>query len=730
MNDLRQMLYIKGRIGKVLEAIRKEGIPDPAAEPDRALIHAHAVFQYGDLPQALRIYSAVPPHPDYDAERLWGLAKTLSRMGDLEQAKRLLDEALVKNPPDWLLPHIYNTWVSIHLLEGNFEEGYRAIEQGIAASEREPAMVMRWVLEGNRGVMQINQGLHEQAVLTLQRAVKQLLARDAILSAGHALIILGTEFDSQCDQAEAERFLSQAEGLVRESGSKHRLIYLRLAQGNLWVRMGLLDKAERSYEEVGKLLRELPILEFEINLGFFQAHLAFKKGNVSLALRLVRKAKARAREKGLPLFEDWALFHEGSFLVRAGAIREGMEILKPAAAMAERRKELDLLRDISLHLALGCEELGQREEALKWLGRCFAALERSRAFPQILDEREVLVPLLLRLGETLPLTDTLSNLIVQLRHPALLKRLLRHDPPKGKILFVRSLTVHDASPLRIHLKRLRRDELGEVRRASRLLLSGWQQHVGYRVYTLGNFRVFLEGKPFIEGTWRRAGVKRLFLYFLSRPEEWQATEALLETLWEKKNSRPRSPKALWPLYSYLRSLFEPWHLPGMVYVFFLSRRGAYGFFPGERFWIDYQEFERGIKKAEKDQLARNFKEARKAYREALDLYLGDYLEEFPYEDWLRPKRDNLRELYFRGVMRYAALERDSGNLPEARRVLEEALFKDLSRSGCAALLIQILIQMKLTHEAKDWGQRHIQYMKKELKEKPAPEVLEALGKLG
>jgi len=246
---------------------------------------------------------------------------------------------------------------------------------------------------------------------------------------------------------------------------------------------------------------------------------------------------------------------------------------------------------------------------------------------------------------------------------------------------------------------------------------------------LGTLHVLLEGKLLDDRDWIRPVIKRLFLYFLTRPETWIEKEAILEALWVKATPG-ESAGVLKTAFSYLCKALEPWHLPDMEYVFFQSRRGAYGFFPGDRFWMDYQEFERGIKKAEKDQLARNFKEARKAYREALDLYLGDYLEEYPYEDWLRPKRDYLRELYFRGVMRYAALERDSGNLPEARRVLEEALFKDLSRSGCAALLMQVLTQMKLTQQARDWGQRHIKYMKKELKEKPAPEVVEALGKLG
>ena len=105
------------------------------------------------------------------------------------------------------------------------------------------------------------------------------------------------------------------------------------------------------------------------------------------------------------------------------------------------------------------------------------------------------------------------------------------------------------------------------------------------------------------------------------------------------------------------------------------------------------------------------------------------MEEFPYEDWLNPKRDHLRELYFRGVMRYAALERDSGNLHEARRGLEEALFKDLSRSGCAVLLMQVLVQMKLSQEAREWGQRHLKYVTEELKSEPAPEVLETFSKL-
>jgi len=728
MNDLRQMLFEKGRVGRVLDLFRKEGIPDPQTEPDRALLYAHALYLYGDFGQAQRVYSVIPPHPSYEAERLWGLATTLLQTGNLGEVNRLLDEALVHRPPDWLTTRIYATYFGVHRLAGDFEEASRTLEKGIVASEREPAMVMRWVLEGNRGVIESHRGLHEEAILSLGRAVKQLSARDAVLAAGHHLINLAEVCDFLGDFPEAGRYLARAEKLIQESGSMSRLIFLRIVQGGIWKRMDLMEKAGRFYEEARALLREFPIPVYEIMLGLNRASLSFGKGNVSEALRQIREVQGLIREKGLPLFEGIALLYEGSFLVRAGTAEEGLRFLGHAASMAEENKRFGLLSEIALFQAYGHEELKQREEALERMTRCLAAVEASRSFQEVLSEREVLIPLLLRLGDCLPVTDTLSTLIVQLRHPGLVKRLLRHSP-KGKVLFLRSLKVHDARCFRLQFAKLRNDPEKEVRRTSRLILNNWQNHAGYRVYTLGTFRVFLEGKPLTDKDWGQSRVKRLFLYFATHPGEWQATEILIERLLAQSGSRNPRP-ILRPRISELRSLFEPWHLLDMAYAFFQSQRGAYGFFPGERFWMDYQEFEKEIKQAEQAQLKRSFTEARKAYREALNLYLGDYLEEFPYEDFLRPKRDYLRELYFRGVLRYATLERESGNLPEARRVLEEALFKDLSRCDCITLLIQTLAQMKLTQQAKDWGQRHIIYMKKELKEKPAPEVVEALGKLG
>ncbi len=727
MDELKRLLFEKERIREVLDTLEKGGPPDPQNRPDRALLYAHALNQYGDNARAHQLYSAIPHDPALEAERLWGLSSLLLRMGDLAQAGARLEEALGLDPPLWLRLRIYNTQVSLGIYEGRFEDAQALVEKALLESQSEPRLLVHWILEGNRGVLLTQQGHHEEALIALQRGIRHCLALDAVTAAAHQLINLSVVFESLGDPEESARCLERAEPLVRKSGSLYRLAYLRLAQGNAWMRLGRFDLTERLYAEAQQLTEELPSLGLKVSFLASQAELRFRKGDFNEALRLIRRARNIVEEKQLTLYLGECLFHEASFLILSGAVREGLGILGQASRVARSQSKEGLDALIALFFAYGHEELKDRAKALSWFKQCLEAAERTRASAALLSHREVCVSLLLKLGEEVPLTDFLSRFFVQLRHPALLKHFLRRKP-EGKTLFLRTLKVDDSRHYRAELARLKNDPRKEVRHATRLLLESWSKNAGYRVHALGPLRVLFEGKLVSKRDWGRPAVKRLFLLFLTDPERWIETEAIREALW-KKAPAESSANTLKAFYHSLRAVFEPWHLQGMDYAFFQSQRGAYGFFPGERFWIDYREFDLEMRRAEQAHLQRRFKEARKAYREALNLYLGDYLEEFPYEDGLNPRRDSLREAYFRGVLRYAGLEKDSGNLPEARRVLEDALFRDLSRSGCAALLIRVLALMKLTREAREWGQRHIQYLREELKEKPAPEVVDAMKQL-
>jgi tetratricopeptide (TPR) repeat protein len=728
MDDLRQLLFEKGRVGKVLKTLKYSGRPDPASDPSRALLYGHALCLFGDYQQALKIYTAVPPDDGNEAERLWGLGNASLRLGNLKQVGPLLNEALSRNVPSWLGPQIFISLVTFHINLGQFEEAESAIEKGVETAQRGNFLIDQLILEGNRGVVKICQGDYEDAAFRFENVVKPLLIRDSVLAAAHFLINLSSVYQTLGASDKAENCLNKAEELIEESGSRGRLVFLRQVQGNFWIgQKSLLSKAEWAFKEALDLMRELPDAKLEIHISCNLAKIYFEKGDLSAALDLVESAFARAREKGLSVMYDLCLVHLGNFALRSGETEKGIALLLQAREASESIKKWNFYVFEALHLAEGYAELNNRDRALEWLKKCIAGAKQYHMASALYDEKDVLTALLLKIGQDLLPTEFLSRLIIQLRNPVLLKRLLQHKP-EGKVNFLRALKVHDARYFRAQLTKLKDDPVKEVRQTSRLLLNGWQQHAGYRVYTLGSFRVFLEGKMFTHKDWILPGVERLFLFFITHPDEWHTTDSLLETLWRKPHPK-KTLKVLNNLFSYLRSVFEPWHLHDMDYVFFQSRRGAYSFFPGERFWIDSQVFLDTTKSAEKGFFSKNLKETRKTYREALDLYQGDYLKEYPYEDWLNQSRDYLKEVYFRSVLRYATLERESGNLSESRRVLEDALFKDPSRSGCAALLIHVLVQMKLSQEAKDWGKRHVAYMKKELKEKPAPEVVEALSRL-
>lgn len=729
MDELYSLLLEKGRVGKALDVLRRPSPPDPVADSRKALLYAHALSFFGDFTQALRVYSAVPSDRSYDAELLWGRANALIRLGDLTPGKDLLDQALAEKPSGWLLPHCYNTLQIFHSSLGQYDQALRALGQGIEAAEQGSRFVERLMLEGNRGAILWNQGAAEESVFLMEKAARQLLARDSILFAANFLINLSSSLDHLGEPSKAEKILVQAERLIQEAGSTVRLIFLKRVQGDLLEREGFLDKAGQAYREALDLLKEFPVPQLEVQVSSNLAHLHFEKGNLRAALDLIQKAGALAREKNLQFLEDSCLGYEGRFSLRTGATEQALSLLHRSCELAESKGQWIIYCYSSLFLAEGYEELRDRARSLEWLKKCLAETERNHLLPVLLPEKGVLGPLLLKVGEELPPSEFLSEVVVQLRHPALLKRLIKRSP-RGKILFLRSLEAGDARNFLPQLARLKEDPEKEIRRTSRLLIKGWQQHSGYRVYAFGSLRVFQEARMLTDRDWIRPGAKRLFLFLATHPDKWHTTDSLLEALWTRPHPE-RTRKVLVILFTHLRKVFEPWsRLAGEKggYDFFQSQRGAYGFFPGDRFWMDSREFGELLKRAEAAQRDRNFKEARKAYREALDLYLGDYLEEFPYEDCLSPRRDYLKELYFRSVLRYAALERDSGNLPEARRVLEEALFRDLSQSGCLALLVEVLARMKLVQEARDWGQRYLKTMKG-LKENPPPEVLETLGRI-
>lgn len=726
---MRCLLFEKGRVARVLDILKKDGYPDPEAEPERALILGHALNLYGDYNKAFRIFNAIPSHSPWEAERLWGQSGYHIRIGALHQAKKILDRALSLNPPSWLLPHIYNHLATYYNHLGRYSDSIQVNEKGMEIAEKNGQLVQYLILRGNLGIIHAIQGHIDQGLTILEATVKQLLERDSVLAAAHFLIVESELLSSLGMLSEAKRCLKRAENLVERSGSAGRMVFLKLELGSQYGREEQIQKELRAYHQALDILRELPDPLMENQLYSNLAMVHFRRGNLGEALAIIERLLENAAAKNLKPQLLSFLSIKGYFLIGAGAYRQGVEILKQALENAHRLSIPQYQIIISLYLSRGYLKAGDRAQALEWLKRSLRTAQEHNMFSQLLDVKNDLTELLLNFYDQIDIEPNLGRLIVSLGHPGLVARLIRYHNSEGKLIFLRSLNINQAIPYRPQIQKLLSDRSPEVRRLSRSLIEGWHSRSIYRISTFGSLRIFLEERLLPEDVWGRAGVRRLFLLLLTNRGRWLNNEFIQECLWRDPDPRA-SRRVLASRLSELRHILEPWHPPGKPYLIIQTRRGACGLFGEERLWLDFEEFSGLIKNAEALYLKRCFREARKAYRQALDLYVGDFLEEYPYEDWLVQKRESLKEIYLRSTIRYAVLEKEGGNLAEARRVLEEALFRDISCGECLKLLLEVLAKAGLISQAKDWAWRHVEYLKKELGCPPDPEVAESISKLG
>lgn len=182
-------------------------------------------------------------------------------------------------------------------------------------------------------------------------------------------------------------------------------------------------------------------------------------------------------------------------------------------------------------------------------------------------------------------------------------------------------------------------------------LAGLQNHPGYqlRVQSLGPFSVWLGHQELGSKSWKRQKARQLFLLLLTYRRTQMHREQIAETLWPDLDSRI-AERDFKVAYTTLCRVLEPNRPRNRPSAFILRDGSRYGIRPDADLWFDVAEFDSRIIKG--DGLIHNHpKQAQKHYRFALSLYQGDYLQEFPYEEWANQERMRLLNRYLRTAER-------------------------------------------------------------------------------
>lgn len=216
-----------------------------------------------------------------------------------------------------------------------------------------------------------------------------------------------------------------------------------------------------------------------------------------------------------------------------------------------------------------------------------------------------------------------------------------------------------------------------------------------RVQTLGRFRVW-RGEEEIKPTeWRRESARRLFLLFLTRRRQLLHKDEIMAYMWP--DAEPEAALRDFKVaLNALLNVLEPGREPRSPSLFIQRSGAAYHFNLASGYWLDAEEFENLVLRAQK--VAAEWPEqAEIQLRRAVELYEGEYLQGVCQDEWCLEERERLAVLHIRALELLAQLLALRGEYAGCLTVANKILEKD----NCweEAYRLQMVCYAKLNNQA-------------------------------
>jgi DNA-binding SARP family transcriptional activator len=237
------------------------------------------------------------------------------------------------------------------------------------------------------------------------------------------------------------------------------------------------------------------------------------------------------------------------------------------------------------------------------------------------------------------------------------------------------------------------------------------------VYTLGGFRVLVDGETVDDHAWRRKTARQLFKVLLTRPGRRMTRDEVVELFWPDSDADAASSNLRSALYAMRRALGG--HSVSSPPEVVFGDHTSVWLGADTELWTDASVFEQLVAEAWRspNPLPR--------LEEASALYAGDYLPDDLYEDWAIERREVLRrtwtELQF-GLAQ--ALEAQSADLNAVLQPLERLTRLDPTNERAVQEQIKLLARYGRRAEALRVYERLVQSLREELEVQPSTETAE------
>lgn len=248
-----------------------------------------------------------------------------------------------------------------------------------------------------------------------------------------------------------------------------------------------------------------------------------------------------------------------------------------------------------------------------------------------------------------------------------------------------------------------------------------------RVRTLGSFRVWRGSQELGDRAWGREKARQLFHLLVTYRGQWLPKTRIMDLLWPDLDAKAADQTFRVALNA-LNKALEPERASGQATRFVLRQGLSYGLMTSAEVWLDASEFERLLEAARTMEAMGEDPAA--CYREALELYEGEFLQDFPhYDAWCEQERDRLKDRYSEASLRLARLlaarDDDAGCAHWCQRLLE----KDRSVEEAYRLLMRAHYRQGDRAQALRTYDRCVAALAEELDVDPMPETEELFDRI-
>ncbi|MCP4415023.1 MAG: tetratricopeptide repeat protein, partial [Chloroflexi bacterium] len=288
-------------------------------------------------------------------------------------------------------------------------------------------------------------------------------------------------------------------------------------------------------------------------------------------------------------------------------------------------------------------------------------------------------------GDTVRLVRAITNLLTLTQtygYAYLFHRQTLLGPPDPRmlvpaLLFARDNDIHSAHTLQL---------------LSQMGLEKVQLHPGYqlRFQLFGSFRAWRGRAEIAASSWKRKKARQLLICLLTHRHISLEREQITDMLWPELNP-DHAQRDFKIAYSTLLNVLEPQRGRNAPSAYIIRDESRYGWCATADVWLDAAEFESLI---EQGNLIYRQDAVRTIpfYRQAIQLYQGEYLQEYPYEEWCSEERERLSTLFLQTAERLATTLTQQQAWDEAIEVAQAILSHDDCWENAYRILMQAYAQ--------------------------------------